>query len=186
MKYKTNQPLQYAYLREVMMNLRACNRALNALRRQFEINNNLLEVRDRTRRISDLAMIHGFEGVEIIADKLSATINKHLPSGENDPVLIFKIESSLKAIQTVLKIEEVIERGMTVERINRSAEVNQQKVELCTRQVIHGLKRETGQDDEMKIDVQDEQQISELFDIREVDSVITLFEEDEVKNGSTS
>lgn len=186
--FKKRQPLQYAYLREVMKNLRALKKALNFLRKGIDLQANLIEIRNRATVISDLAMVHGFEGVEIVADKLSSLLKKHRTSANVEPVLLFKIESSLKAIQTVLKIEEVVERGMTVERIDRSAEMNQRKVENCAREVIQGLESKTG-DEKAKLvkiepsDLQAERETDELFDINEFAAVSDLFENEEIRNG---
>lgn len=188
---KKSQPLQYSYLREVVNNLCALRSVLDSLRSGADVKRDLAEIQERTRRISDLAMVHGFEGVEVVAAKLSSKLKQHLSCESVDPVLLFKIESSVKAIQTVLKIEEVVERGMTVECINRSAEINQKKVENCAREVIQGLESKSGNEEVSVVKVEpsdpgEESETEELFDISEFSAVNDLFEAEELRNGHMS
>jgi len=187
-EFKHCQPLQYTYLREVMKKLQAVNAALAALKKNPTKRAPLKEMIEAVDHISDLSMIHGFDGVEIISQKISSAIKQQFRSKKKfGPALRLKVESSVKAIHTVLWLEEFLERRMNVEKVERTVVSGEREIENYTQEVMQELDDEESIS-ETKVTVVDDVVLPDneslVFDIKEFDSVIHLTEElKEVESG---
>ncbi|MFQ5752210.1 MAG: hypothetical protein ACE5HI_09460 [bacterium] len=196
-----NRPLQNYYLQEVKCGLTKIEQALAKMHNEPGDREFLVKIKGIAQSISDLAMVHGFEGVEKISGKLSSTIKHLLRAGsEFNKSLIAKVNMTVKAMQQVAEMESYIEKQMTVERIDRTVEINQKKVQNCAEKIsqsiddlIHDQSNSASDEDESHLDrivtIPDseiEKEPDLLFDICELDSVMNLTEDTPLSNSENS
>ncbi len=128
--------IQTTYLHETFRALCRFNDLLHDLGARAEdraLWDELLAVADRIR---DLAMIHGFDGVEKITTTIASSLRDSLRGGSPlEAATLERIESAALAIKDIAEAETALEQHMTVERISRDAEVWRQKVEDCASQL---------------------------------------------------
>ena len=172
---KQSHSLQDTYSREILRGLTSIKRSLSKLKEDPGKKKELDKIRNAARTISDLAMIHGFEGVENIAEKIWSQINKATKLKVVDKSLLAKIDAAANGIQRIAEMEKTIESQMNVERISKGVQLNQQKLESCTKQLSDNLDNLNHNQQEMEFDDTNEIKPDELFfDINEIDSVIKI------------
>ncbi|MFQ5677295.1 MAG: hypothetical protein ACE5G1_15485 [bacterium] len=94
-------------------------KALYKLRKGFQSRTCLAEIQVVAKEISDLAMIHGYNGVESIARKLHMAIRCLPTSVTTSPHFISKIELAMNGIQDVAFMEDCIEERTSVEKVRK-------------------------------------------------------------------
>ncbi len=180
---------QRLYLQEVMTELNNIEKTVSKIKIEKNNQEYLSRVRDRAQSISDLAMIHGFEGVEKISEKLYSTVKLLLVSSiDLNKSILSKIKMAVKVIKQVARMETDIEKQMTVEKISKAVERNQKKVQNCavkfsksiddlmSNQPEVTLVNDAGYtSDTINIQKKDKKKDSKLvFDISEQESVLNL------------
>lgn len=170
-----NRSLHNLYLRQVLSNLLRIERALAELKPSPNSQKCLLKIKEASRAIADLAMIHGFEGMETISRKLSSTIEYLLRSSMDLSFqVVYKVQVAIRTMRKVAEMEAFIERQMTVERIDRHVELNQEKVQDCAEKVTHSLNFLLNKQLEFPLETEAETNSQLLFDIREATSLMDL------------
>lgn len=89
----------------------------------------ILDLRKNSEWVTDLSMIHGFEGVQNISEKLNAAINHSIDAGEGlTQELLTKVRQAVAAMREVANLESNIEQHLTVENVTERAELDRIKV----------------------------------------------------------
>lgn len=165
----SSQTLQSAYIREVTSGLQKIKKALYRLRKGFQSRTSLAEIQVVAKEISDLAMIHGYTGVESIARKLHTAIRRLPTSVTTGAHFISKIDLAVNGIQDVAFMEDGIEERTSVEK-------------LCKEKKQTGAKAST-----LTVVTAEHEKIAEsannaclIFDIKEVDSLLSLSAKTEI------
>ena len=171
--------LQNYYNQEVMAELAAIEQAVLKLQIDKDKLINLKQIRDTAHLLSDLAMIHGFEGVEKISEKLYSTMDHLLNSRiEFNQAMLTKLILAVNVIRQVEDMESIIESQMTVERIDRNVELKQRRVQNCAEQFSRSIDELMTEQLELKF----VNKTSELlFDIVEQESVLSLVDESQLE-----
>ncbi|MFQ5641168.1 MAG: hypothetical protein ACE5IR_24585 [bacterium] len=138
-----------------------------------------------TQALADLAMVHGLEGLEKISRKLCSVLNYLLMSRiELSPAIKDKIRIAAITMRQVTGMEALIERHMTVERVARHVQIEQDKVQACTEKISNSLDSLCQKQLELAFEQEIESDPRFFFDIRE-SSVLKLVEEREVANSES-
>jgi chemotaxis protein histidine kinase CheA len=184
--------LQEYYHREVKQGLEKITTSLSKLQKEPDNRDYLQQIRASAQTVSDLSMIHGYEGVETIANKIRFTFHQILY--KKDPIhhsYIPKVELAVEAIRQVMELEDDIISQTKGNKFNKKMEQKQKRVKSCAQKVssyfdalfTNQLELPFGQPDIPQVDSEVEsdkleepenENNSELFDIREIDSVMTL------------
>ena len=107
--------LQKPYVRKVMRGLKKIRIALARVHDNPNNRDACVEIRETAQSISELAMIHGYHGVESIARKMYTSFNRSRI--KSDPDFLYKIELAVKGIQRVVEMEGGIENKLTIEKV---------------------------------------------------------------------
>lgn len=186
----TQANLQSYYLHETLHALRDLKLTLESIKKDKPGLSEMRVALATSERIRDLAMIHGFDGVEKIGEKIVSTLRKLIAGGAKaDDQFWANLESAVLAIKQVAEVEDTLERQMTVESIGRDMEWHRQKVQNCAAQLSDELDNSQGQQIELafnnvtkvtlpglndickgQLTVVDEP----LFDISEFDNVLSI------------
>ncbi|RMD95129.1 MAG: hypothetical protein D6813_00960 [Calditrichaeota bacterium] len=189
-KTEEPDPLACYYLNEVQQHLTRLQEKITQLSKRPRRKKLLSQIRDEMQAVSDLAMIHGHEGAERIASKILTTINHFI---EKDSIIdesfCNKVKVAILALQQVLSLEDEMEDEMTVESFGEIIELTHKKLKAYTNrlsksfdQVLHRqmeLPFDYSSSDLVEISkVQEDENTSHLFDIHEVDEVLSLDEKE--------
>lgn len=111
---------------EIYRALHRMSRALFKLRRSPARIEFAISILKMARKIRDLAMIHGYEGVENVACNFCRQFEAHSQAGSvvNDDGLA-KIESWILSIKRMVAIEESEENNTTIETISSTLQREQ-------------------------------------------------------------
>ena len=179
--------LQTHYSREIFRILTKIKQELTAFKNNPADTELLKQSHALIISITDLAMIHGYEGVEKIAGKLVTLFNNSISENKSSGQRFFtKVEAAINAIYQIAELEASAEDFMTIEYINRDAELSQTKIANCTTDLIEKFndldkkQLEIIFEDEMKVfadskhSYQTEHQKSLIFEIKEYDAILEL------------
>ncbi len=168
--------LNRLYLRKVLLHLAVLEKTMKHLRQAEQSGPYLKRVGAIARAIRDLAMVHGFEGMENIAGKLASTFGV-LASREMPltPPMVDKLEMAIRTMRQVVRMEAKIEQHMTVERVRRVVEINQGRLQDCAERLSDCLTHLISPPETLPQRTAAAQQPSDpLFDICEPESILTL------------
>jgi hypothetical protein len=147
------------------------------------------ELKETAHWISDVSMIHGFEGVQTISEKLCHSIDRSTDSKSLTPAQLSKIRGAIVAMREVVDLESDIEHHLTVESVTERAQLNRIKVFDRTHEFSKRVDSDAGSDAPPEVDcaeesaseteqevnvVDSEMSADPMFDIAEVDSVMNL------------
>ena len=173
--FSGDEALGNVYLRQILVKLLWLEKTVARLRSVDDNRIYLKRVAEIARSIYDLASVHGFAGMEKIAHKLFVTFTALARSGSPTTFeLVHKLGVAIETMRQVAEMESKIEQQMTVERVSRLAELNQERIQDCARRVtntLDDLLDETHRE-HAKTDTTSEP----VFDIAEPDSVLHLSE----------
>ena len=148
--------MQKPYVRKVMRGLKKIRIALARVHDNPNNRDACIEIRNTAQSISELAMIHGYHGVESIARKIYTSFKRS--KIKSDPDFLYKIELALKGNQRVVGMEDGIERKLTIEKVTRGAkEVSKQISSLD----------ELSEEQRQMVELESDAKL--LFDIKESD-----------------
>lgn len=116
--FKQTQPFQKSYVRKVMRGLKNITIALAKMHDNPNDRDAAIEIRGIAEAISELAMIHGYHGVESIARKISTSFKCSRVKSDAD--FLSKIELAIKGIHHVVAMEDGIESKLIIEKITRA------------------------------------------------------------------
>ncbi len=115
---------QNYYFAELMRGLHRISRVVAKLRLGAEKGVSLQRISESFRNIRDLAMIHGYEGVEKLASKIDAELKvKAADCPAPTAGLLDQITAAIVAIKQIAGFEEAMESQLTVDRIDWKAEL---------------------------------------------------------------
>lgn len=139
-KQAGKHPLRKAYFREIFRNLAAIKNGLNRMKRTAADGRAVMDIRRSVVAISDLAMIHGYEGVEKIATKIHGILKDEPASAAGMDVDFFtKVDSAVQILKEITELEDTLEREMTVERASELVESAHSKVKQYSSQITSGF-----------------------------------------------
>lgn len=133
--------------------------------------------------IADLAMIHGYDGVENIATKIARYFGKLIREDKwVESGMVHQINQAINMIPKVAESEAELEENLTIERISRDAETGQKEVRDLAQSVTDELAvlNKKSSNHELKVTVVDEEELN--FDISEFDSIDQIVNRLEGKN----
>ena len=111
--------LQFYFLREVLHTLLQIRCSLRSLSEDPSQRNHQKKIRRHLTGVRDLAMVHGFDGVEKIAGKLFANLEKALTDSKNfDAAFVSKLNEAVVTLERVVALEAEMEARMSIELIN--------------------------------------------------------------------
>ncbi len=113
--------MQKPYVRKVMRGLKKIRIALALVHDNPNNRDACIEIRNTAQSISELAMIHGYHGVESIARKIYTSFKRSRI--KSDPDFLYKIELAVKGIQRMAGMEGGIESKL---KVTRGEEVSKQ------------------------------------------------------------
>ncbi|MCH8872868.1 hypothetical protein IH824_08890 [candidate division KSB1 bacterium] len=145
--------LQKPYVRKVMRGLKKIRIALALVHDNPNNRDACIEIRNTAQSISELAMVHGYHGVESIALKIYTSFKRSRI--KSDPDFLYKIELAVKGIQRVVGMEGRIESKLKVTRGGK--EVSKQISSLD----------ELNEEQRQMVELESDAKL--LFDIRESD-----------------
>ncbi|RMF61648.1 MAG: hypothetical protein D6743_13270 [Calditrichaeota bacterium] len=126
-------PLRHTYFREMMRSLKKMKAALGAWQKRPEERTHPQAIAAAAREVADLAMIHGYEGVESIAEQLQQSLGRMNLSDDPERAGVFlKVESAIVAIRQIARIEDFLEGRLTVRRVaaDRGDDVSSHTVKI--------------------------------------------------------
>jgi len=150
--------LQKPYVRRVMRGLKKIRIALVMVHDNPNNRDACVEIRNTAQSISELAMIHGCQGVESIALKIYTSFKRSRI--KSDPDFLYKIALAVKGIQRVVAMEGGIESKLTVETVTR-----------CREEVSKQISNLDELSEERRQMVELESDANLLFDIKENDFI---------------
>lgn len=174
-----NQPkLQHHYFQEAVKALIRIKAHLQHLELYPKNKDCYRRIFKETTSIADLAMIHGYDGVENIASKIARYFGKLIRDDKwVESEMVHQINQAINMIPKVAESEAALEESMTIEKISRDAETSQKEVRDIAQSVtdeLTVLNNEIQDPEDYKITVIEE----ELeFDIQEFDSVNKIIHE---------
>lgn len=188
--------LQTHYFREIMRGLLRIKASLARLKTEPACLEHIALIRDTAACLRDLAMIHGYDGVENISAKIHSTFDQIFTSKRSADVhLIARLYAGISVIQKIAELEDSIEGQMTVERISDIAEKGRQKVQDCALELSRewdlsgSLQLKLDFDEpptgstrllqELEVGQPENPQARLLFDIKEFEAVLLIAGEDE-------
>jgi chemotaxis protein histidine kinase CheA len=132
--------LRSYFLREASVNLQKIGTAVAQWQLALENSDCLNEIKSITRALFDLAMIHGYDGVENMAQKLLRIV-EHLvkSSAHYDADVAAKMNAAVQAIRQVVEMESGSESQMTVETVNRQVAAAEREVQNRTAQLAESF-----------------------------------------------
>ncbi|MFQ5602528.1 MAG: hypothetical protein ACE5HS_04600 [bacterium] len=173
------KPLHQYYLHEILAGLKKIEHVMSISEAEVSNHHKLIAISKIAQSISELAMIHGFDGVEKIGHKLFSTLSVLRDSGgEFDETLREKVNLAVYVIRQVATMEAHIERQMNVERIDQTVERDQEKVQRCAEKFSESIEQLIHK--QMKLPFKEKYDINKnenqklLFDIREMDSILNI------------
>ena len=149
------RPLKRNYIRQVMNGLKNMKIALAKVRANPDDRNAAAEIRGIAAAISELAMLHGYQGVESIARKISTSFR--LSRVEAEPGFLANVELTIKGIQRVVSMEENIESKLIIKKITR----------VDTEPIAHVSNLHKHEEKHRMVDLESDAKL--LFDINESD-----------------
>ena len=169
-----NQPtLQHHYFQEAVKTLIRIKTHLQHLEQYPQNKDCYRRIFEEATSIADLAMIHGYDGVENIAAKIACYFGNLIRENKwVESEMVHQINQAINMIPKVAESEAALEENLTIERISRDAEASQKEVRDIARSVtdeLAVLNNETKCPAHQKVTVVDEEELE--FDIREFDSV---------------
>ncbi len=172
-----NQPkLQHHYFQEAVKTLIRIKTHLQHLEKFPKNKNCYRQVFKEASAIADLAMIHGYEGVENIATKIARYFGKLIRDDKwVESEMVHQINQAINMIPKVAESEAELEEHMTIESISRDAEASLKDVRNIARSVtdeLTVLKSENPSTEHQKVTIVDKEKLE--FDISEFDSVNQL------------
>lgn len=167
--------LQGYYLQQISASLQRLKTALRGLAENPDQWRKLARMHLLARKIADLAMIHGYEGVETIGEKIAHATHRALTSERPvDKHLITKMATAVRTMDEIVRMEENLEGEMTVERFNERIELGQRRIRSHTEHVAWHFDRHFSKQLDLPLDYDSPDQTSatgdDLFDIREVET----------------
>ncbi|MFQ5648817.1 MAG: hypothetical protein ACE5IY_02660 [bacterium] len=119
------------YFSEFMRSLHRMSSILTKLKPEEDNQAHLAAACEAAHRIRDLAMVHGYAGVENVANKFCQQFGQFTHGKkELDAQLLEKVESGVMAIRRLAEIEDSVEDQMIVEHLNWRAEPQSTR-EIC-------------------------------------------------------
>ncbi len=132
------QPLKAAYFQQVFCNLSTMKKSLEALKKAPRNRELLIQFEKAARTIMDLAMIHGYEGVEKIASKIQVVFSRFIRSGAMiSPEFTHKADIALHILRNITELEDSLEHRMTVEKCSNAVEDTHDKVKHFTKKITN-------------------------------------------------
>lgn len=181
-----NQPkLQHHYFQEAVKALIRIKAHLQHLERYPKNKDCYRRIFKETTSIADLAMIHGYDGVENIASKIARYFGKLIRDDKwVESEMVHQINQAINMIPKVAESEAALEESMTIEKISRDAETSQKEVRDIAQSVTDELAVLTkkSSNHELKVTVVDEEELN--FDISEFDSVDQIVNRFEGENST--
>lgn len=180
-------PHEY-YRNQVVHELTRIESILTELKHDLQNKKLLTGVMRSAENVADLAMIHGYEGVESIAEKVRSSTHRLLEEDiELDDAFPAKTRIAVAAIYSILRMENDLEGHMTLDRFDEHIEIAQNRIRTATEKLSQNFDRlfrnqielpfefltRYGDDAERKFNANQEDH-AELFDIREIDSLLNL------------
>lgn len=125
----TEIPLYDYYYQEVLDGIERIENSLPKLDLEPNSREYLQQIEQSATDIADLAMIHGYEGVEAIAEKIISISYSLLDTEEDlDKSYCSKVEAATSAMRQVLSMEEDIESLSTLDKFHEQIELGHEKV----------------------------------------------------------
>jgi len=132
------QPLKSAYFQSIFCNLSTMKNSLEGLKKTPQDRQLLNQFEKAARTIMDLAMIHGYEGVEKIAHKIQIVFYRFIRNGSRiSPEFIQKADIALHILRNITELEDSLEQGMTVEKCSNAVEDTHDKVKHFTQKITN-------------------------------------------------
>ena len=188
----THRLSQEQYLTEVNLGVEKIEGILAAIKAEPKDDLNVVALRAAVQFIWDLAMIHGFEGVETISGKLCCTISHSRAAGTQlSPLLLSRVRGALVVIREVAELESTMEQHLTVDTVSQDARIHQNRIQDRTQEFSRTIDLlvdedsstfddDQGEDERLgeSLSIVTEEDVPNLmFDIAELDSVMTLTED---------
>jgi hypothetical protein len=127
---RAGRALENTYFREVMRCLYRIQKYLTRIQNGGEQRQYLIEITETSRQIADLAMIHGFDGVENVARKMISTFENLLRTNAGlHPALHSNVAAAIDTVQKIADIEAQIESELKIERAGRNNDRRRRKVQ---------------------------------------------------------
>lgn len=185
-KSQSERHLRGYFLQEVFKGLTMISEDLVKLKDGTETRQRLIRIKEMIASISDLSMVHGYEGVENISSKMSSILNQVISSGKTiDEHFVHKMEYALQILKQVVEMEDYIESQMTVERVSKHVERNLRKVQNWALNVSENLDflqhKQLNIFSDKTLPGITKKDMAPIFDIAENDAVLDLVKEP--KNG---
>lgn len=177
------------YCQEIISGIERIDNSLSELEAEPGKREYLRQIKDSAQSISDLAMIHGFEGVEAIADKIIATTISLLSSeADLDKSYSTKVKVAITTLRQVFQMEDDMESLMSVDKFDKQIEFGQKKVQAYTERLSDSFNRLSENqlelpfedtdvlviDTEKKKEWKNVNKDDVVFDIREIDDLLKL------------
>ncbi len=176
-----NQPkLQHHYFQEAVKTLIRIKDHLHHLEQYPKNKDCYRRVLKEATAIADLAMIHGYDGVENIAAKVARYFGNLIKEDKwVDTEMVQQINQAINMIPKVAESETELEENMTIERISRDAKASQKEVRDIALSVTNELAvlNKKSSNHELKVTVVDEEELEfEISEFSSVDKIISKFE----------
>ncbi|MFQ5823774.1 MAG: hypothetical protein ACE5JB_06945 [bacterium] len=162
------------YYQEVMQGLKKIESYLSKLQKEPGNREYVQQIRNIAEYVTDLAMIHGYEGVENIAEKIRSSSDLILcKSEELEKPFLSKIEFAVKAIRQVMELEEDIDYQLIFDEIDEKIALKQKEVRSCASRLSNYFEQSKQKNKHL------------FFDIREINTLMNLVEEPpRIKSGN--
>lgn len=132
--------LQRFYLQEVCVNLSKIEKAVARWRRTPKDTACLQKMKTAARAVLDLAIIHGYDGVENMSRRLVQTLEHLVRYRERySATVAAKLKSAALAIRQVAGLEAENEHQMTVETVNRQVQAAEKEVQSRTEKLAQSF-----------------------------------------------
>jgi len=133
-----DSPLKGHYFRQVFFHLSTIKLSLETLKENPAATQPVRRITCAAETISDLAMIHGYEGVEKTAHKIAAILCRlQAAPTPVDHAVLDRIDQAVKVLRQIAELEDSVEQEMTVEKTHEQAEQTHEHVKQFHRQLSH-------------------------------------------------
>ncbi|MFQ5864158.1 MAG: hypothetical protein ACE5IW_02905 [bacterium] len=192
-----NPSPQDYYYQEARQTLDQIECSLSELQKDPSNQDHWHQIKACAQNVSDLAMIHGYEGVENIANMIRCNSEQILRKEiELGSFLIRKFRLALEAIRQVMALEEEIHSQTKDNNTDKKIELQQNKIKSCAQRISNYFDKLFDNQFELPLETSslpnnelneleklDKSKNSEvLFDIREIDSLMNLADDSSAIN----
>lgn len=175
LQIREGRALENTYFVEIVKGLSRIQKSMHKLRAEPYQHLHIVDMQSAAQSVADLAMVHGYEGVESIARRMETALKALLrDKAEVEQSLFGMVERAVATIQRFANVEDKLESELTVEKVNEHLEHEPSAVEEQKELPIANpvsLSPSAGENERPIIEVDEP---DNHFDIRESEIVVKV------------